>query len=377
MIDNRSVIIIDQTIREGMQYRGLVFSADERMKILDFQEALGVDISQSAYPPAHESESSKVKKLCFKRESCKYNVHIAALSRALVDDVKQMAECGLTDFHLHTTATSDLLKKQSINHIFASLKQAVQFIRSNVTESSIEVSLLDIGKTDLDVLEKCAKYLIDTLSIDILSLPDTSGIMSPDQFFKRVKYISEIAKWKKTRIGVHCHNDMGMATANTIIGVIAGASVISVSALGIGERNGIGDLYISAKCLKDKGYNLNLKVDDINLFRKYYKYIDKICFEKTGFRLLNYNTPFFGKAMLTHVAGTHATGNFGLFSKEEYFLNVLCGKNLVKKYLKKNKIEYKEDDLKRIVTKIKDQSAEIEHSITKKDVKRIVKSLTK
>ena len=371
----RRVIVIDQTIREGMQYRGLMFSLGERLKILEFQESLGVDISQSAYPPAHESEAFKIRQMRQETEIRGYNIHVAPLSRALVADVKQMVEYGLIDFHLHTSVTADMLKRQRLEQIFTSLEETILFIRANVKGASIEVSMLDIGKTDMGILEKSAKYLIDTLKIDILSLPDTSGVMCPNQFFDRVKYIFEFTKDKKTLISVHCHNDLGMATGNTIMGVIAGAGAMGVGALGIGERNGIGDLFITGKCLKDQGFSLNLKTENIDLFREYYEYVDELCFKKTGINLLNYNTPFFGEGIKTHVAGTHALGKFGVSSKEEYFLNVLCGKNLVEKYLNSNNIKYQKNDLKKIVAKIKDKSVEMKCCLTIQDVEKILENL--
>lgn len=254
----RKIIVFDQTIREGMQYRGLMFSYAERLKIMEFQQALGVDISQAGYPPAHESEIRHIKKIYHEASRRNYNIRISGLCRALVKDASRMVETGLEEFNLHTSFTAEMLSRQNVESIFNSLKDTVLFIRSKVEKPSIEVSLLDIGKTDMELLKKCAVFLINNLKINILSLPDTSGLMSPNQVCKRIKIISSLAG-KNTQIGIHCHNDLGMATANTIMGILAGASIIEVSALGIGERNGIGDIFITGKNLKDQGFDLNLE----------------------------------------------------------------------------------------------------------------------
>ena len=354
-----------------MQYRGLMFSYAERLKIMEFQQALGVDISQAGYPPAHESEVIHIKKLCGEAVRRNYNIRISGLCRALVKDVRWMAATGLNDFSLHTSITPEMLSRQSIETLFESLKETVLFIRSKVEKPNIEVSILDIGKTDVELLKKCADFLINNLKINILSLPDTSGLMAPNQIYERVELINRLVQEKSTQIGIHCHNDLGMATANTIMGVLAGASVIEVSALGIGERNGIGDIFITGKNLKEQGFDLNLKTEQEDIFREYYEFVDAVCYRKTGIKLLNYNTPFFGNSAKTHVAGTHGIGQFGLAADQEFYLNVLCGKHLVENYLKLHKIEYQKKYLQEIVARIKDKSASTGRCVTKKEVKEL------
>jgi len=357
-----------------MQYRGLMFSCAERLKIMEFQQALGVDISQAGYPPAHESEILHIKKLCSEAARQNYNIRISGLCRALVKDVRWMTGTGINDFSLHTSVTPEMLSRQSIEILFESLKETVLFIRSKIEKPDIEVSILDIGKTDIELLKKCADFLINNLKINILSLPDTSGLMAPNQIYERVELINRLDREKNTKLGIHCHNDLGMATANTVMGVLAGASVIEVSALGIGERNGIGDIFITGKNLKEQGFNLNLKTEEEDIFRQYYEFVDAICYQQTGIKLLNYNTPFFGNSAKSHVAGTHGIGQFGLAADQEFYLNVLCGKHLVENYLKLHKIEYEKKYLQKIVDQIKNKSASTGRCVTKEEVKVIAAS---
>lgn len=224
-------------------------------------------------------------------------------------------------------------------------------------------------------LTACAELLIHDLRIDMLTLPDTSGILSPGQLDTKVRKIVAMAEESGTRIGVHCHNDMGMATANTVTGVSAGAGVIEVTALGIGERNGIGDLFLVGKCLADQGYALNLRTDDADLFRRYYEYVDGRCYEKTGVRLMEDRTPFFGRSVRTHVAGTHGRKDYGIATEAEYCLNVLCGKSLVEKFLASRHIPYDPGALSEIVAKIKTLSAESGRSVSAEQVAGIVHSM--
>jgi 2-isopropylmalate synthase len=163
-----------------------------------------------------------------------------------------------------------------------------------------------------------------------------------------------------------------MANANTVMGVIAGASVIEACALGIGERNGIADLYAVCRVLKDYGYDIRVNIQDRGGFEAYYAYIHDLCEKKTGFGPLNYNTPVFGEAVKTHVAGTHGLMNYGMTDEKKYFLNVLCGKNLVKSFLKQNNIDYDPEKLTEIVERIKEKSAAQSRALTLDDVRLIV-----
>ncbi len=376
MPKKRKIAVIDETIREGMQYRGLMFSTSQRLKILEFQEKLGVNICQAGYPPAHISEERNVSELFSYGKKNKYKIRVAGLNRALPEDVSKMFNSGIKDFHLHAIITKDMIASRSLENVFQSLEKTYNAIRSNVTKSCVEISILDIGKTDISLLKELSLFLADDLKTEIISLPDTSGIMTPDIFYSTVEKIRNHIKHTETKLSVHCHNDFGMATANTIMGVMAGADVIEVSTLGIGERNGIGDLFIVGKSLKEKGFELDLKISDIDLFKEYYHYVNDICFKKTGINLLNYNTPFFGDSMKTHVAGTHLVSHFGTSSEEEFFVNVLCGKSMIKKVLEKNRIEYNEKNIGSIVRKIKAVSSEKERSLDEKEIVEIAESLS-
>jgi 2-isopropylmalate synthase len=200
--------------------------------------------------------------------------------------------------------------------------------------------------------------------------------MAPNTFHDAVKIMVEMSAGTNTNISVHCHNDLGMATANTVMGVVAGATLVEVSALGIGERNGIGDLFSVGKILRDQNHPMNLKIEDIDLFRKYYEYVNNVCSRQTGESLLSYNTPFFGDAVNTHVAGTHADTAFGMGLTEKYYLNVLCGRGLVEKYLKAQQITIVPEDLTQITRTIKDESARLGRCLSEAEIQKITQSRT-
>ncbi|MBF0228520.1 MAG: hypothetical protein HQK63_02835 [Desulfamplus sp.] len=393
-MENRSIIVIDETIREGMQYQGVVFSQRERETILEFQEKLGVDICQAGYAPSHITEHENIKYLNKVAQQRGYKIKIAGMGRASINDVDTIISTGINDFHLHAHIKnnldiSDVDNIADTDSKFKEIQEAIYQIRSKVSNSQISIAVLDIGTSSSELLDKIAKFFLNDLCIDILSLPDTSGIMSPDAFYNKIKTLKNncenyISK-SHTKISVHCHNDLGMASANSIMGVKAGATVVELSVLGIGERNGIGDIFTVSKILKDQGYILNLDTDNVKIFREYYNYVSNICKFQTGEELLNYNTPFFGDGVRTHVAGTHAKSDFGLFAqkndssskeltykKENYYLNVLCGKKLVKHYLDSIGITYIPEKLHRITDMIKSKSAELGRRLEKEEIIDIV-----
>ncbi len=163
-----------------------------------------------------------------------------------------------------------------------------------------------------------------------------------------------------------------MASANGVMGILAGGTILEASALGIGERNGISDLFTTAKVLKDQGFEMNLNVDDLETFQAYYTYVSEIVYEQTDNELLSFNTPVFGDAVKTHVAGTHSNGRYGQAVDEKFYLNTLCGKRLVKKYLLANKINFQDSNLSAITKAVKKRSFKINRSIAVDELESIV-----
>jgi isopropylmalate/homocitrate/citramalate synthase len=373
----KDILVVDQTIREGMQHRGLMFSYEERIKMIDFQSRLNVDISAAAYPPAHETERvilNKINKQCIENA---YNVRPAGHCRALLDDVKFLIGSGIDQFHLHSGISEDFVEKFGEKKIFSNLIDAIKYIRENSEHPVIEVSLLDVGKTEKQLLKKLASFLINDLEVDILTLPDTSGVMMPMHYYDLISDICKVNPHGKTRISAHCHNDLGMANSNSIMGVLGGASAIEVSAFGIGERNGIGDLFIVGKVLKREGFRIKLNIENVALFKDYYNYVNELYLNKIGEPILNFNTPFFGASAVTHVAGTHGIGEYGINGRKEetdYYFNVLTGKNNLKKFAIIQGFDIDDAIAKKSVSEIKNLSAEMQRSLHKEEVINIIRS---
>ncbi len=363
-MEKRRILVIDETIREGMQYRAVMFSHAQRLKILEFQEKLGVDICQAAYPPAHESEIKAAEALILHAQKNRFQIRIAVMGRLHNNDAEILLDTGAFDLHFHIN-----INPEAPDPLPGNLPVLLDHIKSRNPDCCISLAMLDMGRFEDCILEKYIQML-PLEKIDILSMPDTSGMMAPVHVFEKIHNL--VLKNTDITISVHCHNDMGMASANTVTGIYAGAKIIEVSALGIGERNGIADLYTTVKTLKNMGFETGVNTDDMDTFRQYYRFIDSIVHEQTGNHLLTQDTPVFGSSVNTHVAGTHAQSSFGLTTRPRYDLNVLCGKHLVKKYLKAHNFECPPESIDGLTKTIKGLSAAMNRRITLQDIKKIL-----
>ncbi|MDZ7664543.1 MAG: hypothetical protein U5K27_04325 [Desulfotignum sp.] len=365
----RQVTLIDQTIREGMQFQGVMFSCEQRLKILEFQEALGVDICQAGYPSAHPKEAAMVKALADHAGQRGFNIRVAALGRAFLPDAKILVDTGITDVHFHLHLPPDTAL-QALENIFSQLIPVIDFVRNARPDAIISLAMLDMGKTPINQLEQGIRFLSRNRLVDILSLPDTSGIMAPNQVMDRIGHAAALAK--DMAISIHCHNDLGMASANSVMGILAGARMLEVSVSGIGERNGIGDLYLTSRILADQGIETGFFHERIEQVREYYRYVDDIVREQTGQGLIHAATPVFGQAAHTHVAGTHAQHLYGAGTTPDFHLNLLCGNHLVKKYLTHHHIGFHPDHLPAITAAVKEMSIQKNRRLTPAEVREIV-----
>lgn len=368
MTNDKTILVIDETLREGMQFHGIVFSLEQRIKILEFQEQLGVGVSQTGYPSALAGEAKIVKTLADHARVNRFKIKTAALGRTVAQDAQILLDTGVDDPHFHIHLTPDTPGPE----LLAGLEQACALFTMVVEqrpEAKVSLAMLNMARTDPLMFDQCIEIMDQCGGLSILSLPDTSGIMAPNQVHDFIAGAAR--KTSRLTLAAHCHNDMGMASANSVMGIIGGAKVLEASALGIGERNGIADLFTTASLLKDQGYETGLDLDNIDGFKAYYTYVADIVRQQTGINLMGYRCPVFGDAVKTHVAGTHATGGFGTAREEEFFLSLLCGKHLVRKYMAAHGIAYQEEALSRITREIKEASLNRGRALRPEEVRAI------
>jgi 2-isopropylmalate synthase len=238
------VRIFDTTLRDGEQSPGCSMDLKEKVRLAEKLQALGVDIIEAGFPIASEGDFVAVKAVA---AECR-DVTVAALCRTLEMDVRRAAEAlrGAARPRIHTViATSDIhleykLKKTRAE-VIEMTRSAVRLARTFVDE--VEFSAEDATRSDVDYLcEVFATAVAEGATI--LNVPDTVGYTLPTEFAQLVRTVRErvVGDRDDVMISVHCHNDLGLAVANSLAAIDAGARQIECTVNGIGERAGNASL---------------------------------------------------------------------------------------------------------------------------------------
>lgn len=240
---NKRIQIFDTTLRDGEQVPGCQLNTDEKIEVALALEALGVDVMEVGFPISSPGDFHSVHKIA----QIIKNTTVCALSRAVPKDIEVAAQAlqGAARPRIHTgIGTSD-------SHIYDKLKStrekviergvaAVKLAKSFVED--VEFYAEDAGRTDNEFLAKVIEAAI-AAGATVVNIPDTTGYCLPWQYGEKIKFLKENVKGiDKAIISTHCHNDLGLATANSIAGVVNGAGQIECTINGIGERAGNASL---------------------------------------------------------------------------------------------------------------------------------------
>lgn len=236
---SRKIEIFDTTLRDGEQVPGCQLSPEEKVVIAQELELLGVDVIEAGFPISSPGDFRAVVEVSKEVKQ----TTICALTRARKEDIDIAAEALAHAKHprIHTgIGASDI----HIRHKFNSTREqvleqgiwAVRYAKSKGMEVAFYAE--DAGRADLEFLAQMIEAAIGA-EADIVTIPDTTGYCLPHLFGQRINYLCEHVKnIHKARISVHCHNDLGMATANTIYGLLNGATQAELTINGVGERAG-------------------------------------------------------------------------------------------------------------------------------------------
>ncbi|MCX7857921.1 MAG: 2-isopropylmalate synthase [Deltaproteobacteria bacterium] len=247
------VYIFDTTLRDGEQSPGYTMNTQEKLRVAKQLEALGVDIIEAGFPQASEGDFQAVKLIAETIKECE----VAALARANDEDIDRAWEAikNAKKPRIHTfISTSDIhLKYQLRKTRDEVISIAVRSVkRAKKYTDIVEFSAMDATRSDWDFLVKIFEEAIDA-GATVINIPDTVGYAVPDEFGKLVKYIKEnVRNISNAIISVHCHNDLGLATANSIAAIRSGARQVECTINGIGERAGNASLEEIAMILKTR-----------------------------------------------------------------------------------------------------------------------------
>lgn len=238
MADNK-VYIFDTTLRDGEQVPGCKLNTTEKIELALQLETLGVDIIEAGFPISSPGDFSSVEEI----SKIIKNASVCGLSRAVKKDIEVAAEAlkYAKRPRIHTgIGTSDIHIKGKFNstreEILERAKQCVKWAKNFVDD--VEFYAEDAGRTDNDYLAKVVEVVI-AAGATVVNIPDTTGYCLPSQYGTKMKFlINNVPNIDKAILSCHCHNDLGLATANSIEGVINGARQIECTINGLGERAG-------------------------------------------------------------------------------------------------------------------------------------------
>ncbi|HRD81633.1 MAG TPA: 2-isopropylmalate synthase, partial [Saprospiraceae bacterium] len=233
------VHIFDTTLRDGEQVPGCKLNTAQKIEIAHALEALGVDIIEAGFPISSPGDFESVQQVA---RTVKHAT-VCGLSRAVEKDIKVAAESlvgakrprihtgiGVSEMHIRyklRTTPEDIIHRAA-----AAVKYAKSFVED------VEFYAEDAGRADNEFLARVLEAAIQA-GATVLNIPDTTGYCLPEQYGEKIRYLAENVRGiEKAILSTHCHNDLGLATANSIYGVINGARQIECTINGTGERAG-------------------------------------------------------------------------------------------------------------------------------------------
>lgn len=271
-MSGKKIQIFDTTLRDGEQVPGCKLNTKDKVELALKLEALGVDIIEAGFPISSPGDFNSV------TEISKVIQHssVCALSRAVLKDIEIAAQAlrNASRPRIHTgIGTSDhhILTKFNSNRedILARAVQCVQWAKNFVDD--VEFYAEDAGRTDNDYLSRVIEAVIKA-GATVVNIPDTTGYCLPHQYGEKIAYlVNNVPNIDKAIISCHCHNDLGLATANSIAGVMAGAGQIECTINGLGERAGNTSLEEVVMILKQHsnlGYYTNIVTQELNPMSK-------------------------------------------------------------------------------------------------------------
>lgn len=301
----KKIYIFDTTLRDGEQTPGVSLNAKEKLEIAKNLEALGVDIIEAGFPVTSKGDFEGVKLIA---QNIK-NSTVNALARANKKDIDIAYEAikEAKRKRIHTfLATSDVHMKYKLKmtreEVLEKIREMVSYARTLVDE--VEFSPEDGSRTEKEFLYKVLETAIEA-GATVLNIPDTVGYSTPNEFGKLIKDIKEnVNGIENVIVSVHCHNDLGLAVANSLAAIENGAEQIECAVNGLGERAGNAALEEIIMALKTRNdiYKINLDVNTEKIYR-----LSSLVSHFTGVKVQP-NKAIVGTNAFAHESGIHQHG---------------------------------------------------------------------
>ena len=303
--DTNNIKIFDTTMRDGEQSPGASMNIEEKIKIAQALEFLGVDIIEAGFPAASKGDFNAVKEI----SSIIKKSQVCALSRASQNDIQSAADAlkNASQPRIHTfISTSELHMKHKLqldpDQVYQKVIDSVSFARNLCDD--VEWSCEDGTRTNLDFMCKTVEAAIKN-GASTINIPDTVGYSVPEEFTHIITHlINSVPNIDKVTLSTHCHNDLGLAVANSLAGVKAGARQIECTINGLGERAGNAALEEVVMAIRTRNdlmpFETNIKTEQLSK-------TSKLVSTVTGFPV-QFNKAIVGKNAFAHEAGIHQDG---------------------------------------------------------------------
>ncbi|MGZ3411751.1 MAG: 2-isopropylmalate synthase [Xanthobacteraceae bacterium] len=299
------VVIFDTTLRDGEQCPGATMTHEEKIEVAEMLDTMGVDIIEAGFPIASEGDFAAVHEIA-KRSK---NAVICGLARAALKDIDRCAEAikPAARKRIHTfLSTSPVHMKWKLQKEPHEVHDMViaQVTRARNHTDDVEWSAEDGTRTEFDFLCRCVESAIKAGATTI-NIPDTVGYTTPEEYFNLFKMVRErVPNSGKAIFSTHCHNDLGMAVANSLAGVMGGARQIECTVNGIGERAGnaaLEEVVMAIQTRNDK-FPFITGIDSTMLMRA-----SKLVSAATSFPV-QFNKAIVGRNAFAHESGIHQDG---------------------------------------------------------------------
>lgn len=265
---NERLYIFDTTLRDGEQVPGCQLNTIEKIQVAEQLEQLGVDVIEAGFPISSPGDYNSVIEIskavtwptiCALTRAVEKDIDVAAESLQYAKHKRIHTGIGTSDSHIRFKFNSN--REEIIERAVRAVKHAKRYVED------VEFYAEDAGRTDNEYLARVIEAVIKA-GATVVNIPDTTGYCLPSEYGAKIKYLMEhVDSIDKAIISTHCHNDLGMATANTLEGVLNGARQVEVTINGIGERAGnisLEEIAMILKCHKHLGIDSNINTTKIS-----------------------------------------------------------------------------------------------------------------
>src|SRR5258708_10115729 len=299
------IYIFDTTLRDGEQSPGASLNVPEKIEIARQLERLGVDVIEAGFPVSSPGDFQAVQEVC----KVIKNATVCGLTRAVENDIDVAAEAlkgakrprihtglGVSDSHLQHKLK--MTREQALERGVNAVKHAKKYVED------IEYFLEDSGRADMDYLCRVVEAVIKA-GATVINVPDTTGFATPEEYGARFRMIRDrVPNIDKATLSAHCHNDLGMAVANSLAAAMNGARQIECTVNGIGERAGNTSLeeVVMAMKIRQDYFQMDTGIITTELYNT-----SRLVSSRTGI-LVQPNKAIIGSNAFAHSSGIHQDG---------------------------------------------------------------------